>query len=550
MDLPRAQSLPPSADAPTLQLKVALVPEGDGLSTTEIQALLRKRLRILALIWLVVLILSVAGVSVRLERTSENFWFALAPFCFMLAIAAACAWLLWSRKQLSLFRLRAIELIEFGVLAAGFSWHQFHFLRAWLPTFAARGTMELGMLATSLVYMWSLLIVTYGMFIPNTWRRATAVVGVMVLTPVAMYAAIGLSTEAIDGRLLAQFLSQGFLLLAISAAIAIFGSHRIEVLRQQAYEARKLGQYRLKQRLGVGGMGEVYLAEHLLLRRPCALKLIRPEQAGDPNSLARFEREVRVTATLTHPNTIQVFDYGHAEDGTFYYVMEYLPGLSLDQLIKQHGPPPPQRTVHLLRQVCGALREAHAVGLIHRDIKPSNIILCERGGVHDVAKLLDFGLVRAYRGARDADNLTQEGTVVGTPAYMSPEQAAGQDALDARSDIYSVGALAYFLLTGRPPFAGRSSFQMLAAHIYEPPAPLTDHCPNVPLELQAIVLRCLAKDPAQRFPDAHSLETALAACHEEGQWTQEQAANWWRSQSKQDGESCYSQVSTQPIGKG
>ena len=209
---------------------------------------------------------------------------------------------------------------------------------------------------------------------------------------------------------------------------------------------------------------------------------------------------------------MQVFDYGHAEDGTFYYVMEYLPGLTLDQLVTRGGPLPPTRAIHLLRQVCGALREAHALGLIHRDIKPSNVIVCERGGQRDTAKLLDFGLVLPPAGSPDGQNLTQAGTVAGTPAYMSPEQAANQQNIDARSDIYGVGALAYFLLTGQPPFAGRSPVETLAAHLYELPAPLTQQRPDIPADLQAVVLRCLANEPAKRYADAESLEAALSNC--------------------------------------
>jgi serine/threonine-protein kinase len=251
--------------------------------------------------------------------------------------------------------------------------------------------------------------------------------------------------------------------LGIAVAIAAYGTHRIELLRQEAAQARQLGQYQLKQHLGSGGMGEVYLAEHLLLKQPCALKLIRPERAGDPATLRRFEREVQATARLKHWNTVQIFDYGHVADGTFYYVMEYLPGLTLEQLVKQHGPQPPGRAVHLLRQVCLALREAHALGLIHRDIKPANIMVCERGGEHDVVKLLDFGLVKAVGLARREEALTQEGGITGTPTYMSPEQGAGQDHLDGRSDIYSLGAVAYFLLTGSPPLS--------RAAVGWPPAP-------------------------------------------------------------------------------
>jgi serine/threonine-protein kinase len=178
---------------------------------------------------------------------------------------------------------------------------------------------------------------------------------------------------------------------------------------------------------------------------------------------------------------------------------------------------PPARAIHFLRQVCGALEEAHARGLIHRDIKPGNVIVCERGGIHDVAKLLDFGLVLLPAGDADGDKLTQDGTVTGTPAYLSPEQAGGQEAMDARSDIYSVGALAYFLLTGLSPFAGRTGVKMIAAHLYEAPQPLSHRRPDVPADLEAVILRCLAKDPNARFPDAESLDAALSSCGAAGQ---------------------------------
>src|SRR5262249_9540433 len=198
------------------------------------------------------------------------------------------------------------------------------------------------------------------------------------------------------------------------------------------------------------------------------------------------EREVQATATLSHPNTVEIFDYGHAEDGTFYYVMEYLPGLTLEQLVQRHGPLPPARSVHLLRQVCGALSEAHAAGLIHRDVKPGNVLVCERGGVHDVAKLLDFGLVRSPRLGQGGQTVTGEGMIAGTPAYMSPEQAAGRTDVDARSDLYGLGAVAYFLLTGRPPFVRDSAVQTLAAHLGEPVVAPDRHQPDVPADLQAV----------------------------------------------------------------
>ncbi len=274
-------------------------------------------------------------------------------------------------------------------------------------------------------------------------------------------------------------------------------------------------------------MGEVYLAEHVLLRRPCAVKLIRPDRTADSNSLLRFEHEVQATATLTHPNTVQIFDYGHAEDGTFYYAMEYLPGLNLEELVKREGPLPPERAVHLLRQVCGALHEAHAAGLIHRDLIPSNIITCERGGLHDVAKLLDFGLVQSFGTDGAAGHLTQEGAIAGTPTYMSPEQADGKKDLDGRSDIYSLGATAYFLLTSQPPFVRPTHLQTLVAHVCDPPVPPDQLQSEVPRDLQNVVLRCLEKDPARRVPDARSLNSALASCHAAGAWTEERAAAWW-----------------------
>jgi serine/threonine-protein kinase len=317
--------------------------------------------------------------------------------------------------------------------------------------------------------------------------------------------------------------------VATGAALAVHGANRIEVLRQKALESGKVGPYHLKQRLGSGGMGEVYLAEHGLLRRPCAVKLIRPERAGDAHFLRRFEREVQATAALTHPNTVQVFDYGHASDGTFYYAMEHLPGLDLEQVVSRHGPLPPGRAVHLLRQVCGALAEAHAIGLIHRDIKPSNSMVCERGGRHGVAKLLDFGLVRAPTLAQgDGITLTQVGALAGTPAYLSPKQAAGKADLDDRSDLYSLGALAYFLLTGRPPFVHQTAVQTLKAHLSEAVVPPGQLRPGLPADLEEVVLRCLEKEPARRFPDTNALDQALSQCACAGDWSETAAAEWWR----------------------
>lgn len=293
-------------------------------------------------------------------------------------------------------------------------------------------------------------------------------------------------------------------------------------------QSQPLGQYRLIAPLGAGGMGEVYLAEHCMLKRPCAIKVIHPEQAGDTRVMARFEREVCMTARLSHWNTVEVFDYGRTEDGTLFYVMEYLPGLSLEELLQRHGSLPAGRVIHLLQQACQGLREAHAIGLIHRDIKPANIFAAQRGGLYDVVKLLDFGLVKSVA-ERPSARLTREGSLSGTPLYMSPEQARGLHELDARSDIYSLGAVAYTLLCGRPPFDRESPLDVIIAHVRDEVVPPSKIQTDVPADLERIILRCLAKNPEDRFQDTAELDQALSECDAAGNWTQADAAIWWRS---------------------
>jgi serine/threonine-protein kinase len=475
-------------------------------SKQELQTLLRRRLFFLALVVFgsyvlyapIVLLMSSASAIV---------------FGIVLATSGAFGGLLWSRRPLSLRALRGVELVLFGTQVLYNLWAGYEFYRErWLDTLATHDEIGMIFASQSLSWNWLLTIFVYGIVIPNTWRRCVLVVGVLALGAVVLHFAGGLLQSAVEPRLLVIFLSMMVIDVGLASVIAVFGAHRLETLRTAAAEARKLGQYQLKQLLGAGGMGEVYLAEHQFLRRPCALKLIRPERAGDPTSLRRFEHEVQVTATLTHPNTIEIFDYGHAADGTFYYVMEYLPGPNLEQLVHRHGPLPPERAIHLLRQVCGSLAEAHAIGLIHRDIKPSNIIACRRGGRDDVAKLLDFGLATGHGLGEGGSKLTQEGALTGTPAYMSPEQAAGREAVDGRSDIYSLGAVAYFLLTGQPPFLRPTAVQTLAAHLGEAVVPPSRLRPGLPAGLEAVALKCLEKDPAQRFPNVAALDQALAQC--------------------------------------
>jgi serine/threonine-protein kinase len=502
-------------------ITLAVAPHPGSRQTSDLPTLLRKRLRFLSVLGWIVVAVAACWVYVVMDTVT------LLGYAFMLVLMGGLAGLLWSRRALSLRHLRWVELILFASMALLLTQLQWLFYSwEWLAKIANDDWLALVTIAGGTSVRWVLLTSAYGLLIPNTWRRCAAVVGVMALWPVLFNAVLGLQDRPFETRLC--FGADIGLNMAIAASLAIYGSHRIEVLRRQALEARKLGPYQLKRRLGAGGMGEVYLAEHVLLRRPCAIKLIRPEHASDPQSLRRFEREVRATATLSHPNTVEVFDYGHADDGTFYYAMEYLPGLSLKELVERHGPLPPERAVHLLRQVCGALHEAHGIGLVHRDVKPGNVLVCERGGEPDVAKLLDFGLVRAPGPDQGGQTLTGEGMIAGTPAYMSPEQTAGRTDLDARSDIYSLGAVAYFLLTGRPPFVRATAMQTLAAHLTETVTAPDRHRPDVPADLQAAVLRCLEKDPTRRWPDVDALEQALVRCDCAGRWTREQAAYWWR----------------------
>lgn len=283
------------------------------------------------------------------------------------------------------------------------------------------------------------------------------------------------------------------------------------------------------EKLGEGGMGEVHLAEHLLLKRPCAIKFINPDAATNSVALTRFEREVRSTAKLSHWNTVEIYDYGHTTDGRFYYVMELLPGLNLAELLGRHGRQPAARVIHILRQICAALSEAHASGLIHRDIKPANVFLTKRGNIWDVVKLLDFGLVKqAGKEAEESSiEVSMAGEVKGSPLFMSPEQVNAADEIDGRSDIYSMGVSAYQLLAGAAPFTGRKKMEIMIAHARDTPRPLTDVEPSVPTDLESVIMKCLAKEPEDRFPDVESLDTALAACEEAGHWSKQDGDQWW-----------------------
>lgn len=442
------------------------------------------------------------------------------------AIAAGVAAVLLSRMELSRGRVVACEYLLFGgiVLLAGIA--RYFEIRDLLLVDSvpqAIASMKNG------VFTVAILIIIYGMFIPNDAITTAKVVATMALVPV-IAAVLAMehpgAADVIHHVRTADNAGSNVFFLMVSAALAVYGSYLFNGLRSEVHAARKLGQYRLVRKLGAGGMGEVYLAEHSLLKRPCAVKLIRPESGADPIALARFEREVQSSARLAHHNTIEIYDYGHSEDGTFYYVMQYLRGLSLAELVAECGPLPAGRVIYVFRQVCAGLAEAHELGLVHRDLKPANIFVAVLGGEADVVKVLDFGLVKLTADP-SATTLTADLTVSGTPLYMAPEQATGQRELDARADVYALGATMYYALTGRPPFDGASPFEVLMAHARDPIVPPSKVHPGIPADLEAVVVRCLSKQPGDRYPTARALSQDLAQCAAAADWGPNRAEAWW-----------------------
>jgi serine/threonine protein kinase len=346
---------------------------------------------------------------------------------------------------------------------------------------------------------------------------------------------IGVATE-VDVREAYQTLyvvRQGFwalvALLMLGAGGAFFYTFLFESLSTKVRKAERLGQYTLEEKIGEGGMGSVYRASHAMLRRPTAIKLIREGQVKK-ETLLRFEREVQLTAQLSNPNTVAIYDFGRTPEGVFYYAMEYLPGIALDNLVKNDGPQPEHRVVHILRQICSSLAEAHARGMIHRDIKPANIMLLERGGMYDVIKVLDFGLVKDIN--QSDEKVTALNTVPGTPHFLAPEAIKTPDAIDARSDLYAVGAVGYFLLTGSFVFSGTTAIEVLGRHVNESPeAPSERLGRSIDPYLERLIVQCLAKDPNDRLADAGALFRALASGFQSpiGEWTQQDASRWWAS---------------------
>ncbi len=365
--------------------------------------------------------------------------------------------------------------------------------------------------------------------IPSTWRR-TLVIGLISTLPVQL-------SPFYNPGAIQEFMTHNpvpmrhvllFLWAMIGVAGASVASQVIYGLRRSIRQARQLGQYHLVEKIGAGGMGVVYRASHALLRRPTAVKLLLPEKAG-PADLARFEREVQATSQLTSPHTVPIYDFGHTPEGLFYYAMELLEGEDLERMVRRHGPLPFPRVIHVLRQVCESLAEAHDMGLVHRDVKPGNVVLGPRGGRFDVVTVLDFGLVKSIDAGPLEAGSKEGGQVAGSPHYMAPEAIQGKQ-VDPRADIYALGAVGYFLLAGEPVFEGETFLDVLAKHLDEAPIPPSRRAGvEIPEELEALILACLAKRPEDRPQDARTLGARLATMAAAFPWTDEDARKLWES---------------------
>ena len=393
-------------------------------------------------------------------------------------------------------------------------------------------SMRSGTVGLSWVAVWTLL---FTIVVPTRPRRAV-IAALASVSSVPVVVGLMIASGAVSFTLSPVMFFQGLVLpYLLVVGMAYVGARVVYSMGTEIKRARELGSYVLEEKLGQGGMGEVWRARHRMLARPAAIKLIHPTISKDMrpevsrDARRRFEREAQVIARLRSPHTVELFDFGMAADGTFYYVMELLDGLDANTLLRRFGPIPPDRAIYLIRQVCHSLSEAESCGLVHRDIKPANIFLCRYGEEYDFVKVLDFGLVKALDEPADqGPALTRENVVQGTPAFIAPEQALGRSHLDGRIDIYATGCLAYWLLTGQLVFTSETSMGLLMHHIHTPPLPPSSRSEApIPPALDSLVLSCLAKDPADRPQSARELSSRLAEIEVAGGWTQDLARDWW-----------------------
>jgi len=507
---------------------------GDPQTSDDVRAFVQRRVAGFALLISAVFalfftwrLLAVLIAPAEQEKVGYLFFQAAA------ILTTVAIWLLLRRRPRSLAFVRAAEMIGFAFGSLCLTAMAFYIPYSSRPDIIV-------------VQAFTLYLIGRAIYVPSSARQ-TLVIGLLVALLVLPTAfalnlrghdpsiyrptaqasfRIGSLEAGVQGVVVSGLWWATAIIVATSASKVIYG------LREQVRDARRLGQYTLHEKLGSGGMGEVYRASHAMLRRPTAIKLLPPDRLGE-ESMARFEREVQLTALLTHPNTVRVFDYGRTPDRVFYYAMEFLDGASLADLVALFGPLPAGRVIHLLEQCAGALAEAHGVGLIHRDIKPANILVTEQGGQPDVAKVVDFGLVKTvatpHGDERTAEALETD-TIAGTPQYMSPEAISSPERVDARTDLYALGAVGYFLLTGHEVFSGRTVLEVCGHHLHTEPQPPSARLGRpLPADLERLILGCLEKDPAGRPSSARALRDSLLACADAGSWSEEAARTWWRA---------------------
>ncbi len=446
-------------------------------------------------------------------------------------IPVTCVWLICRGRPLPTRTIQIVEGIGLVLASIGLV-----VMGTYLP--AAAGA------AMTTAYSLSFGLIARAIFVPSTARH-TALLGLAIGIPlvIAVYQnfltvdlevwnRLGFFRTIVEPSALArsQAIQIGFV-WSLTTLLSAWATHVIYGLRRDVRDAKKLGQYMVEEKLGEGGMGTVYRAQHGLLKRPTAVKLLSPER-NSAEDIDRFRREVQMTAKLRHPNTVTIYDYGRTEEGTFYYAMELLDGVTLLEIVQAGGPVPEPRVIHILRQCAMALNEAHSIGLVHRDVKPNNIMMTQQGGAHDVTKVLDFGLVKNVDYDVEATKTWSE-AIIGTPRFMSPEQILDPPSVDTRSDLYALGAVGYYLLTGRFVFEGTNAIEICAQHLSavpESPSAAVERAFNPGLE--EIIMQCLEKKRDDRPSSGVEISDRLRAL-DVPRWSQREAAVWWETAGRE-----------------
>jgi eukaryotic-like serine/threonine-protein kinase len=439
------------------------------------------------------------------------------------AVAVGCVTL-----SLAMFALTRTRISTRRLLDIGLGYEVVGALGISLAEVLATDNPETAVRGVSWVCLW---IALFPLVVPSTGPRTLLAAIASAFTGI-----VAIRVGSLVGKPLPSFIVSSYLVTPnfVAAGLAVLCSQVMEKLGDDVRKAREMGSYQLVELLGKGGMGEVWRARHRMLARDAAIKLVSPAVLGGKRKvdtqglLRRFEREARATAMLTSPHTIHIYDFGRTADGTLFYAMELLAGVDLETMVRAHGPVAPERAVHFLLQICESLAEAHASGLIHRDIKPANLYACRVGKTHDFIKVLDFGIVALRADESGTPRLTKKNSIAGTPAYMAPEAVTSPSDVDHRVDIYALGCVAYWLVTGELVFGGETAVKMIYGHVEQKPRPPSERTElELPVELDRLILDCLSKDPAGRPQSADALAERLRKIPLASTWNSQRAVAWW-----------------------